>query len=75
MKMSLSLGSLEVCRELGYLPGPGLFSLGEDSLLFLCLLSLPGLNLLDLGLVLLVYRVHLRINVKILVFYGGLHRL
>ena len=73
MKIFLSLGSLEICRELGYLPGPGLFSLVEDFLLFVSLLSLPGLNLLDFGLVLLVYRVHLRINVKILVFYGGLH--
>ena len=68
-----SLGSLEVGGQLGDLPAPGLFSLVEDFLLVLSLLSLPCLDLLDFGLVFLVYRVHFCINVNILVFNGGLH--
>ena len=71
--MFSSLGSLEVCGQLGDFPVPDLFLLAEESLLFLSLLSLLRLDLLDFGLVLLLDRIHLCINVNILVINGGLH--
>ena len=73
LKIFSSLGSLEVGGQPGDLPVPGLFLLVDDFLLVFSLLSLPCLDLLDFGLVLLLYRVHLCINVNILVFNGGLH--